>query len=182
MQQYMPFGWPMPSYLPLPPIIEDNDLFINSVVGGTPVPGPPGADGISVVDAEVSDNPGNLLITLSDGTVLDAGQVVGPPGPPGPSGSLSRAVVTIVQDYTATVSDYYIGADLLEEATLTLPQEAEPGTQYAIKLEFGAPIGTRKLLVKPQPPTLLNGVVSVTLNTPYQAINVIFNNGHWWTI
>jgi hypothetical protein len=46
-QQFMPFGWPMPGYLPLPPIIDDKDLFINSVVnGGTPGPaGPPGPPG-----------------------------------------------------------------------------------------------------------------------------------------
>ncbi len=177
-QQYMPFGWPMLPYLPLPPTIEDNDLFINSVVGGAPVPGPPGPSGVSVVGAEVTPNPGNLLIALSDGTVLDAGQVVGPPGPPG---DCSRRVVTIVQDYTATPSDYYIGADLLDAATVTLPYDVEPGTEYVIKLEFGAPVGTRKLTIEPQAPALINGVSSITLNTPYQVISVIFNNNHWWT-
>jgi hypothetical protein len=42
-QQFMPFGWPTLGYLPLPPIIEDNDLFINSIVNGQP--GPPGPEG-----------------------------------------------------------------------------------------------------------------------------------------
>jgi hypothetical protein len=46
-QQFMPFGWPTLGYLPLPPIIDDKDLFINSIVnGGTPGPaGPPGPPG-----------------------------------------------------------------------------------------------------------------------------------------
>ena len=45
-QQFMPYGWGMPPYLPLVPIIEDNDLFINSIVnGGVGPPGPPGPVG-----------------------------------------------------------------------------------------------------------------------------------------
>lgn len=45
-QQFMPFGWPLPGYLPLPPNIDDRDLFINSIVNGTPgPPGPPGPVG-----------------------------------------------------------------------------------------------------------------------------------------
>lgn len=180
-QQYMPFGWPMLPFLPLPPTIEDNDLFINSVVGGAPIPGPPGEPGVSVVSAEVSPNPGNLFITLSDGTVLDAGNVIGPEGPPGHSSGTTRNTTTIVQNYTATATDYYIGADLLDEAKVTLPYDVSPGTEYVIKLEFGAPVGNRKLTVKPEAPALINGLTSLTLNTPYQVISVIFNNNHWWT-
>jgi hypothetical protein len=189
-QQYMPFGWPTLGYLPLPPIIEDNDLFINSVVNGSAVPGPPGEPGVSVVSAEVSPNPGNLLITLSDGTVLDAGSVIGPegpqgadgpPGPPGPSGGTTRNTTTIVQDYEATPKDYYIGADLRDAATVKLSNKVPNGTEYVIKLEYGAPVGTRKLTVEPEAPALINGVASLTLNTPYQAISIIFNNNNWWT-
>jgi hypothetical protein len=187
--QTMPFGWSMPPYLPLPPTIDDRDLFINSVVNGgagTPGPeGPIGADGISVVAAEVSPNPGNLLITLSDGTVLDAGSVIGPPGPPGPSGPSKNCgcnTTTICNDYTATETDCYIGAQLKNAAVVTLPNTATNGTQYTIKLEFGAPVGTRKLTVQPQPPALINGVTAITLTTPYESVNVIYNNANWWTI
>jgi hypothetical protein len=199
-QQYMPFGWPTLGYLPLPPIIEDNDLFINSVVNGSAVPGPEGppgppgpagADGIagtngtSVVSAEVSPNPGNLLITLSDGTVLDAGSVIGPPGPPGPSSpskGCGCTTTTITKDYYANESDCYIGAQLKDKATLTLPNTVPAGTKYTIKLEFGAPVGNRKLTIKPKSPALINGVTAITLTTPYESVNVIYNNGHWWTI
>jgi hypothetical protein len=195
-QQYMPFGWPLPLYLPLPPTIEDNDLFINSVVGGTPIPGPEGPpgppgppgdageNGVSVVGAEVSPNPGNLLITLSDGTVLDAGSVIGPPGPPGPSSPSKSCVcstTTITKDYCATEKDCYIGAQLKDKAILTLPDTVPAGTKYMIKLEFGAPVGNRKLIIEPKSPALINGVTAITLTTPYESVNVIFNNNHWWT-
>ena len=44
--QTMPFGWPLPAYLPLPPVIDDKDLFINSIVNSQPgPPGPPGPEG-----------------------------------------------------------------------------------------------------------------------------------------
>lgn len=185
-QQLMPYGWITPVFVPLPPIIDDKDLFINSVVnsnaGPLGPPGPPGADGVSIVSAEVEPNPGNLIITLSDGTVINAGNVIGPPGPPGPPGESIRNTTTIFENYKAKSTDYYIGAYLLDAATLTLPNDVEPGTEYAIKLEFGAPVGNRKLLIQPEAPALINGVTSLTLNTPYQSLNVIYNNGNWWTI
>jgi len=191
-QQLMPFGWPTIPFLPLG-TLDDIDI-INYTASTSPaVPGPPGPQGepgpqgkpgTSVTGAEVSPNPGNLYITLSDSTVIDAGPVIGPPGPPGPPGprgSCTCNTVTIVQDYEATENDYYIGADLLDAATLTLPSDVQNGTEYVIKLEFGAPVGTRKLTVKPEAPALINGTTSLTLNTPYQAISVIFNNNNWWT-
>lgn len=197
-QQIMPFSWPLPTYLPLPPIIEDNDLFINSVVtGGAPGPtgpagptgptgptGPQGVAGVSITGATVSPNPGNLILELSDGSTIDAGTVVGPTGPQGPagpSGGTTRRTVTIVQDYVASYDDYYIGADLFDAAKVTLPNGVVDGTEYVIKLQYGAPVGNRKLTIEATAPALLNGVTSLTLNTPYQVVSVIYNNGNWWT-
>jgi len=193
--QTMPFGWPLPGYLPLPPIIDDRDLFINSVVNGgagTPgpegPPGPQGEAGVGVAGAEITDNPGDLLLLLTDGNIINAGRVVGPPGPqgnpgpPGPSGSCSCATATITEDYLATETDCYIGAQLKEKATVTLPGSVAAGTKYIIKLEFGAPVGNRKLTVQPESPALINGVTAITLTTPYESVNVIYNNNNWWTI
>jgi hypothetical protein len=187
--QTMPFGWSMPLYLPLPPTIDDRDLFINSVVNGstnTPgppgPPGPPGEAGVGVASAEVTDNPGDLLLLLTDGTIINAGNVVGPPGPPGPSGGCSCVTTTITGDYVATETDCYIGAELKDKATVTLPNNVAPGTTYVIKLEFGAPVGTRKLTVQPESPALINGVTAITMTTPSESVSVIYNNGNWWTI
>jgi hypothetical protein len=197
----------MPLYLPLPPTIDDRDLFINSIVNGgpgTPGPegpaGPQGEAGVGVVSAEVTDNPGDLLLLLTDGTIVNAGPVIGPtgppgppgsegppgpqgdPGPPGPSGGCSCSTTTICKDYTAAETDCYIGAQLKNAATITLPNTVPTGTRYTIKLEFGAPVGTRKLTLQPQPPALINGVTAITLTTPYESVSVIYHNNHWWTI
>lgn len=192
-QQFMPFGWPLPAYLPLPPIIEDNDLFINSIVNGTTPgpegpagpqgePGPQGAAGVGIAAAEVTPNPGDLLLMLTDGTVINAGSVIGPAGPQGPAGSSGCSTVNITGDYTAASTDCYIGAQLKEAATLILPNTVSPGTQYKIKLEYGAPVGNRKLTVKPQAPALINGVTAITLTNPYDSLSVIYNNANYWTI
>jgi hypothetical protein len=192
--QTMPFGWSMPLYLPLPPTIDDRDLFINSVVNGGPgtsgpegPAGPPGPAGVGVAGAEVTPNPGDLLLLLTDGTIVNAGNVIGPTGPqgtigpPGPSGSCSCATTTITGDYVATEADCYIGAQLKDKATVTLPNTVASGTKYVIKLEFGAPVGTRKLTVQPHSPALINGVTAITMTTPYESVSVIYNNGNWWT-
>jgi hypothetical protein len=178
--QIMPFGWDAPPYLPLPPTIDDRDLFINSIVNG--VPGPQGPPGTGVASAQVTDNPGDLLLLLTDGTVVNAGPVVGPPGPPGPSKNCGCNTTTITKDYCASESDCYIGVQLEDKATLTLPDTVVNGTKYTIKLEFGAPVGNRKLTVQPQPPALINGVTAITMTTPYESVNVIYNNANWWTI
>jgi hypothetical protein len=186
--QTMPFGWSIPPYLPLPPTIDDRDLFINSVVnGGTGTPGPEGPEGpegpagVGVVSAEVTPNPGDLLLLLTDGTVINAGNVIGPPGPPGKCKGCSCNTTTITEDYCATETDCYIGAQLKDKATVTLPNTVPAGTNYSIKLEFGAPVGNRKLTIQPEPPTLINGVTAITLTTPYESVNVIYNNDNWWT-
>jgi hypothetical protein len=200
-QQFMPFGWAIPGYLPLPPIIDDRDLFINSVVnGGAGTPGPQGEAGVGIDSAEITSNPGDLLLLLTDGTVINAGQVVGPQGPTGATGSQGNTgatgpegppgkckdcecnTVTIKEDYCATETDCYIGAQLKEKATVTLPANVPDGTRYTIKLEFGAPVGNRKLTVEPGAPALINGVTNLTLTTPYESVSVLYNNQNWWTV
>lgn len=182
-QQLMPFGWPLFPHVPINPL-DDIDI-INYTAPAQPgppgPPGPTGSDGVSVVGAEVSPNPGNLVITLSDGTEIDAGSVIGPPGPPGPAGGSVCATTTITGNYTADASNCYIGAVLQDEAELILPNSVPPGTTYTIKLEYGSPVGNRKLKVTPQSPAQLNGSGSITMTTPYQSIKVIFNNQNWWT-
>ena len=47
--------------------------------------GPPGDDGVHVQDAVVN-GVGDLIVTLTDGTVINAGHVIGPDGATGPAG------------------------------------------------------------------------------------------------
>lgn len=87
------------------------DIFVNSLSNQ---PGPQGPQGVSVIDATVTDNPGDLILTLSDGTEINAGNVKGPigdTGATGPAGNCNFFNVTLVnEDYYIKSSDTYVGA------------------------------------------------------------------------
>lgn len=170
-QQLMPFGWPMLPHVPISPL-DDIDI-INYTAPAQP--GPPGPPGPAGLQGET----GPAGPAGPAGPQGEAG-LHGEQGPPGKSCVCNTT--TITEDYKAMDSDCYIGAQLKEKATVTLPSIVAPGTHYTIKLEFGAPVGNRKLTVQPQSPQLINGVTAVTLTNPYESITVIYNNDNWWTI
>lgn len=142
-QQFMPFGWPMPCYLPLPPIIEDNDLFINSVIGSGP-PGPPGPPGPE-----------------------------GPPGPPGTPGLVPTT--TVEADYTAQLTDYFIGVISSAEYTITLP-DGPIGTVFVVKDVSGT--------ASTNPITIVNtvnidGQAGATIDADYGSLTFVYSNNAW---
>ena len=109
-QQFMPFGWPLPCYLPLPPIIDDCDLFINSTVIGPPgPPGPPGPTGPTGPEGPAGPT-GPEGPPGPEGPIGPTGPE-GPPGPPGPAGASNFAdfFALMPPDNAATVA---AGADL----------------------------------------------------------------------
>jgi hypothetical protein len=55
-----------------------------------------------------------------------------------------------------------------------LPEDAPKGTEYIIKLQMGAPIGTRKVTVKSA--TTIDNVNVIILTNPYEAIQVLFQS------
>lgn len=141
-QQFIPFGWPVLPYAPLPPIIEDNDLFINSTIIGPP--GPPGPPGPA-----------------------------GPPGPPGTPGLVP--VVTVEQDYSALLTDYFIGVITSAEFTITLPNGPD-GTVYIVKDISGN--------ADTNPITIINtvdidGQPGATIDVSFGSLTFIYSNSAW---
>lgn len=145
-QQFMPFGWPLPAYLPLPPTIEDNDLFINSIVTGGP-PGPPGPPGPQ-----------------------------GDPGPQGPPGTPGLVpVITVEADYTAELTDYFIGVIASAEFTITLPN-GPSGTVFIVKDVSGT--------ASTNPITIVNtvnidGQAGATIDADFGSLTFIYSNLAW---
>lgn len=167
----------------LPVIYSDNDS-VN--IAGLPVAGPPGPPGPQGVPGE----PGPQGPQGEPGPKGEAGPQgpQGEPGPQGPKGDSGGSLIDpparlITGDYTVQLGvDYYIGAELKSSATVCLPQNPPDGNEFVIKLQFGAPIGTRKLTVMPAGTSTIDGAGFVTLNTPYQSLNIISQGGNWWII
>lgn len=231
-QYFFPPPW---FFQPTPPVFipqnsgSDNDVIINNSGGSTgpqgpqgdpgpqgpqgdPGPqGPPGAPGssgeagVSVVDAVVESNPGNLLITLSDGTVINAGNVLGPQGPQGVQGSTGpqgpqgpqgpkgepgkcecdckkRKCILVTKDYQATSEDYYIGVNSKDSVTIVLPQDCEDCQEIVVKAEMGAPLGNRKVIVVAGPDSSIDDKESYTITVPYGFVRVICQEGTWHII
>lgn len=118
----------------------------------------------------------------------------GPQGPQGPQGEPGAQGIqgiagsfgtisakTVTSSYSATTDDCYIGFKLIDEAELTLPICASGKTIIA-KLEFGAPVGNRKLKIKAQQGGLINDLSSITLTTPFESVTLVSNNGTWYKI
>lgn len=185
-----------PHFLPLPPPVfcpvSDDDLFINYVSSGTQgPPGPPGPQGaegpagVSIVGAEVEPNPGDLLITLSDGTVINAGNVLGPQGPQGEQGETGPAgkcdcvckTVVVSEDYWITEKDCYVGVDSDKPVSVFLPQSSSPGHVITVKAQMGPPLGNRKVTVK----GTIDGSQDYVLTVPYSSVTLIYSD-NWFII
>lgn len=190
-QTILPWTWPPVPYIPMGNVDLSDPVVINYDPPSPPGPpgppgptgdqGPQGEQGVSIVDAQVSPNPGNLIITLSDGTEIDAGAVVGPtgpPGPPGPAGSCDCETVVTDKDYTVKSSDCYIGVNSTKPVNIILPSSPQQGKSYTIKLEMTPPIGNRKVTLKGNG-KLVDGQSSVVLENAYESITVLFRTTGW---
>lgn len=163
-----PFGWPMVPFLPTG-IPDDIDNIINYT--STSTPGPAGPAGPVGPQGE----PGAPGPQGDQGPAGPQGEQ-GPVGPQGPAGGIIRNTIIVNEDYRAKNSDYYIGVQAEGPVTITLPDEAPPGTEYIIKLQMGAPIGTRKVTVKSS--CNIDNVNILVLTNPYESLQVLFQ-GAW---
>lgn len=171
--------------------------FINLGTMGTTGPegpagpaGPQGEPGTSVISAEVDPNPGDLYIHLSDGTEINAGNVLGPPGPmgppgpPGPGGAHNCVTRYINSDYTVQNDDYYIG--VIKPSTdktvdIKLPVVGTVCRILIIKDQRGP--GGFKVKIIPQGGNDLEGSnQQIELQQPYESVTLLGQNGAWWVI
>ena len=191
----------LPPAFPVIPYMPDNDLFINSSIStGVPGPigpvGPPGPEGPTgpagntgptgpqgdIGIAGPTGPQGNQGIQGEIGPTGPQGEIgptgpqgeIGPTGPAGNSGLVNTIVIS--EDYTAKLTDFYIGTINKKPITITLPSEAPKGTQYIIKLQIGAPVGNRKVTVKSSAD--LDNSSSIVLENPYESLQVLFQ-GQW---
>lgn len=178
---------------------------------GEPGPiGPQGADGVSVTNAHIGNPTGELYITLSDGTVINAGDVVGPQGPQGeigtngddgpmgpegpqgaqgevgpqgPPGSLCDIpTITVKEDYILHTTDCYVGVNSTSSVTLILPDKVDNGKLYIVKSQMKPPMGNRKIRIIAGDDSKIDGYEDYVMTVSHDSVTLIRNDDEWFTI
>jgi hypothetical protein len=135
MQQFqnLPFGFPSGPFVTgdvcfPPPFIDDRDLFINSIVtGGAQGPaGPIGPQGPAGPDVDIATTTSIGAVQVGSGLSINSEGVLSATG-----GSSLLNVKLTSTNYTATDSDYYIGATK-KDITITFPAGVI-GKVYVVK-------------------------------------------------
>jgi hypothetical protein len=65
---------------------------------------------------------------------------------------------------------------------VTLKSDEDSCIEYIVKVEMEPPIGNRKVIVKPEPPSLIDGQGDYTMATPYESVRVFRRGENWFTI
>ena len=126
-----------------------------------------------------------ILPTIDDCDLFINSTVIGPPGPPGPVGPEGPPgppgtpglvpVITVEADYTAELTDYFIGVVTSAEFTITLPN-GPTGTVFVIKDVSG--------MASSNPITIVNtvnidGQAGATIDVDFGSLTFIYSNSAW---
>ena len=225
----------MTSWCPAITNTQDNDMAF-FVTSGTGPPGPqgpagpqgpqgtPGADGqpgeqgpqgeqgVGVKNAWVGNPDGELFISLTDGKVIIAGNVVGPqgeqgaqgetgekgeqgeqgvqgergpqgePGEPGYCAGCRNNTIVVGSTYRARNDDFYIGVNSEEPTTVYLPTEPVDGKIIIVKAEMKPPIGNRKITVKCLNGWPIDDYSEYVIQVSYESVTVLFRDKSWHII
>lgn len=88
-------------------------------------------------------------------------------------------VTVIDSDYTASENDYFIGAQIEDQTTLTLPETPTPGTILVIKL-MNSRWGIDKILtITTSDESLIDSETSIVMTRPHQTIQLLFHGDRW---
>ena len=82
-------------------------------------------------------------------------------------------------NYTATLTDEYIGVSSAAAVTITLPAGVD-GRVYTIKDEYGQ--GSGKITIQPQTGILIDKKTNYIISVPNQSVSVVYRAGGWWII
>jgi len=124
----------------------------------------------------------------------------GPQGLPGPQGTcrcdcdteddedeedrsvVLRNTVVVDSDYSASITDYYIGINAEKPITVELPRFPYNGKEILIKWEFGTPVGQKVAKITTIDGSLIDGASSQSIKPPYRMIHLLFRGVAWYIV
>lgn len=163
--------------------VQSNELYDNGKRVVTTVTPSAGA-GIGLVSVVTTGTAASFLVTNTGVLSLTAGS--------GIAITTSTGNITITSfgadlinvygtstNYTATLTDEYIGVSTSSAVTITLPTGVD-GRVYTIKDEYGQ--GSGKITVQPQSGILVDKKINYIISIPNQSISLVYRAGGWWLI
>jgi hypothetical protein len=88
-------------------------------------------------------------------------------------------VTGVTANYTATITDEYIGVYSANAVTITLPASFD-GRVYTIKDEYRQ--GSGKITIQPQVGQLVDGKNNYVISVPNQSVSLVGRIGNWYII
>lgn len=86
-------------------------------------------------------------------------------------------VIRVTANYTATLTDEYIGVFSTSATTITLPSGVN-GRVYTIKDEYGQ--GSGKITIQPQTGEKIDNSNTYVISVPYQSVSIVYRGTGWW--
>lgn len=83
----------------------------------------------------------------------------------------------VTANYTATITDEYIGVYSTNAVTISLPIGFD-GRVYTIKDEYGQ--GSGKITIQPSPGELVDNKINYIISIPNQSVSMVSRLGNWW--
>lgn len=145
---------------------------------------PSAGNGITISNLVSNGYNASFTVTNTGVTRLNAGSGISLSGNTGnvtisSFGADLINVTGVTANYTATVTDEYIGVFSANAVTITLPA-AFDGRVYTIKDEFGQ--GSGKITIQPQSGQLVDGKINYIISIPNQSVSVVGRANKWWII
>lgn len=165
MQQYQTINPFFGGLLPVFPNYSDNDS--NVII--TTQPGPPGPPG-----PEGPAGPQGPQGVQGPVGMMGPQGFTGPQGPPGTPGIVPVTIVTTTP-FVPTTANYFLGINIGAAASVILPVSAL-GTVFIVK-DIDGDAATNPITVTAS--TTIDGAASATINSPYGALQLVFNGTEW---
>jgi hypothetical protein len=145
---------------------------------------PTAGNGIAVSNIVSGGYDASFTITNTGVTRLNAGSGISLSGNTGnitisSFGADLINVTGVTANYTATITDEYIGVYSANAVTITLPASFD-GRVYTIKDEYGQ--GSGKITIQPQAGEFVDGKVSYVISIPNQSVSLVGRVGNWYII
>jgi hypothetical protein len=140
--------------------------------------------GISVSNVVSNGYAASFTVTNTGVTYLNAGSGISLSGNTGnitisSFGADLINVTGVTANYTATITDEYIGVFSANAVTISLPPGFD-GRVYTIKDEYGQ--GSGKITIQPSVGELIDNKVSYVISVPNQSVSVVSRASKWYII